>query len=76
MQTELQIGDVFMKTMVSIGDGGMTRTRIIKPIMGNAMVRFDIDINVFRQSIEVHNIFFYKRGDKSAEAKAIEGDNA
>jgi len=70
---ELQIGDTFMKTTVNIAEGGMTRTRIIRPVSGNAMVRFDLDINVFQQSVEIHNVFFYKRGDKHAEAKAMEG---
>jgi len=73
---ETQIGDVFMKVTVSMADGGMTRTRVIKPVSGTAMVRFDIDVNVFRQSVEVNNVFFYKRGDKLNERKALEGDNA
>jgi len=70
---EMQIGDTFMKTMVDIAEGGMTRTRIIRPIMGTAMVRFDLDINVFSRKVEVANVFFYKRGDKEAEQKAISG---
>jgi hypothetical protein len=75
MATEVQIGDVFMKTTVSIGSGAMTRTRVIRPVMDKAMVRFDLDVNIMRGTVEVHNIFFYKRGDKLAEKRALEGED-
>jgi hypothetical protein len=69
---EMQIADTFVKVTVSLHDGGMQRIRIIKPITGMAMVRFDVDINVFRQTVEICHVMFYKRGDKQHEAEALD----
>ena len=74
MQTT--IGDIFAETIEDLHQLGLSKVRVIKPLSINHMIRFDVLINISRQSVEVCNVLIYKRGDKHQEKRALDGDRA
>ena len=73
LKTDFQVGDIFISERIAMGEKQF-RTRMIKPVIGMVMVRFDIDIDLIYKRCEISNVMFYKRGDKYAESRAIDGD--
>jgi len=70
----IQIGDAYLEELKSAVDLGELKTRVIKPVTLFMMLRFDVLILVHQKKVEVINVMFYRKGDREAEKRALQGD--